>query len=282
MKILILGVSGLIGSTIYRYFDSATQYNVVGTVRTDKPKFSHNSNNIRCGIDALNFDSVKKLIDEIRPDQIINCIGITKHVPAQSDAFKLIQLNSAFPHFLANLSTEVDSRLIHISTDCVFAGDIGGYTEMSRTDANDMYGKTKAIGEIHDKKHVTIRTSTIGHEIDTKHGLLEWFLSQNKSCFGYRNAIFSGIPTIRLAKILASNVVPEWGLTGLFNLSADPINKFDLLNKIKQRYRKDIEIVASDDFIIDRSLNGELFKSRTGVVLPDWDELIFEMYQTRN
>ena len=281
MKILVFGISGLIGHTVYRYLKNNTEYEVIGTLRTERSKLYEDNKGIKYGIDAMDFGAVKALIDNIKPSQIINCVGITKHVPVQSDNVKLIQLNATFPHLLSKIASHTDARVIHISTDCVFSGSTGDYTEYSITDASDMYGKSKALGEINDDKNLTIRTSTIGHELNTRHGLLEWFLAQNKSCFGYRRAVFSGVPTVRLAKILAFNVIPDSDLTGLYNLSADPINKFDLLNKIKKQYRKDIDIIPSDELEIDRSLNSEKFKTRAGIDMPDWDELISEMYNLR-
>ena len=281
MKILVLGASGLIGRTIYHHLRGYPQYDVIGTLRANGPYKKRQNNQLKYNIDALDFNKLSALVHEVKPSQIINCIGVTKHVQAQSDSTTLIQLNSVLPHFLAKLSNIVNARLIHISTDCVFSGQTGNYSDEDSTDALDIYGKSKALGELTDVRNLTIRTSTIGHEFGTQHGLLEWFLAQHETCLGYRSAIFSGLPTITLAKILAESVIPRSDLTGLYNLSSHPINKFDLLNKIKFQYQKDIEILPSDDLKINRSLNSDVLKSKIGLVVPTWDELITEMYNMR-
>jgi dTDP-4-dehydrorhamnose reductase len=185
-----------------------------------------------------------------------------------------LPVNTLAPHRLAGLSKLVDARFIHISTDCVFSGKKGSYTEDDLPDAIDLYGKSKALGEVDYPNTITLRTSTIGHELNTKHGLLEWFLSQNESCKGFSRAIFSGLPTVVFAKIIRDIVIPNNKLSGLYHVAASSINKFDLLKIIANKYNKAINIVDDEQLIMDRSLDSTKFESATGYKAPEWTELI--------
>jgi dTDP-4-dehydrorhamnose reductase len=188
-------------------------------------------------------------------------------------------LNSALPHRLLDLSNQFNSRLIHISTDCVFSGRRGNYQESDIPDADDVYGRSKILGEVFDSNSITLRTSIIGHELLTNYSLLNWFLAQNDSCEGYRNAIFSGLPTVIFSEIIRDLVIPNAQLTGLFHVSASPINKFDLLTLIAKIYRKKILIKPNDEIKIDRSLNSKKFKDATGFNPPPWENLINYMHK---
>jgi dTDP-4-dehydrorhamnose reductase len=174
-------------------------------------------------------------------------------------------------------------RLVQISSDCVFSGLAGNYTESSPTDAYDLYGKSKALGEITDQDHcLTLRTSTIGHEINTKNGLLEWFLSQHAECRGFSRAIFSGLTTIELAKVLRVVLLTKPNLSGLYNIAAESISKYDLLRLIANVYGKKIHIVRDDQYIIDRSLSAEKFYKHTGYIAPSWISMIEDMFKSKN
>jgi dTDP-4-dehydrorhamnose reductase len=190
---------------------------------------------------------------------------------------RALTLNAILPHRLANLCKLIGARLIHISSDCVFSGKSGDYGEDDRPDAIDLYGSSKRFGEISGPNLVTLRTSTIGHEISTRFGLLEWFLGQ-KTCVGYSNAIFSGLPTIEFSRIVRDLVIPNESLHGIYHVAARPINKFELLSLIAQTYQKEIKITKDVSFVIDRSLNAARFRLATGYEAPAWPELIKTMH----
>jgi dTDP-4-dehydrorhamnose reductase len=168
--------------------------------------------------------------------------------------------------------------LIFISTDCVFSGKKGFYSELDNPDPIDVYGQTKLLGEPSGKNVLTIRTSIIGHELNNSQGLLEWFLSQNKVCKGYTSAFFSGFPTTYLAKIFLEFIISN-EFSGLYHIASKPISKYELLLLIKEIYGLNIHIVPSDEIVIDRSLNGALFEKASGFISPEWPELVEFMYQ---
>lgn len=280
MKILVMGANGLIGSTIFKVLSGSSQFEVFGTVRSDVNLsiFENDSKNkIFAGVDVKSDSYLIDILLKVKPSIIINCIGLTKHRKEGSDIISAVSINSLFPHKLFQFCQMIDARFIHISSDCVFSGSRGDYLETDLPDSLDLYGKSKALGEVVSGKALTLRTSTIGHEINTKHGLLEWFLDQTGSCKGFKKAIFSGIPTISLAHIIKDYVIPNEALIGLYHVSAPPINKFDLLNLVAKVYNKKINIQADEDFQVDRSLNSTKFNLATGYVSPDWDSLIRAM-----
>lgn len=279
MKLLVLGATGLIGHAVFQTLYQCKDFKVTGTVRTrDQKKVfdSSNQDQLIDGVDATNELVMKEIFERVKPDQVINCIGYTKHQPENSMAYKA--LNSVLPHRLVDLCNQFNSRLIHISTDCVFSGEKGNYQESDIPDAEDVYGKSKIFGEISNGNSITLRTSTIGHELFTNHGLLNWFLAQHGSCEGYRNAIFSGLPTVVFSEIIRDLVIPDSQLCGLYHVSAAPINKYDLLTLIAKIYQKKIEIKVNDDIKIDRSLNHHKFSNQTGFKPLPWENLINYMH----
>lgn len=281
MKLLVIGASGMIGSTVLRVLSEGTDLSVWGTVRDPKVKrfFSDViATRLIAGVDVEHTDALVKVLDNVRPDVVINCAGLTKHKPEADDPLVSIPINTLMPHRLAGLCKLIGARLLHISTDCVFSGEKGGYTETHHADARDVYGKSKALGELDYPHAITLRTSTIGHELQSKYGLLDWFLSQETSCNGYSRAIFSGLPTVVFAQVIRDVVIPHHELHGLYHVAAKPINKFELLNLIARVYGKSINIVKNDQFVIDRSLNADSFKEATGYVSPDWEEMIQVMH----
>jgi dTDP-4-dehydrorhamnose reductase len=191
----------------------------------------------------------------------------------------VIPINSILPHRLANLCELAEARLIHISTDCVFSGEKGGYVEKDFSDAKDLYGRSKYLGEVDYPNSITLRTSIIGHELNSSKSLINWFLSQEGSVKGYKNAIFSGLPTNEMAKVIRDYVIPNPSLKGLYQVSADPISKFDLLQLVSDVYGKIIQIIPDDLVKIDRSLNSEKFCKATGFKPKPWPQLIKEMYE---
>jgi len=281
VKVLILGVNGLIGSTIYRVLNETTDHFVYGTVRHESYKFNTflgDTKNIYTDIDLLNDNTLTELLLKHRPDTVINCAGLTKHKQNASNVLDVLPINSIFSHKLVKLCGLSGTRVVHISTDCVFSGKKGNYSETDRSDASDLYGISKYLGEVDYSNAITLRTSTIGHEKKSTAGLLEWFLSQSHSCKGFNNAIFSGLPTVTLAKIIRDYILNETNLSGLYHVSSAPIDKRSLLEIIAKVYNKNIQIITDDSVVINRSLNGEKFLQATGYLAPPWSELVVEMY----
>lgn len=229
-------------------------------------------------IDIENLGLVSRIVGKVKPDVIINAVGIIKQLPTAKNVIKTLTINSIFPHQLAEIAEEHTARLICISTDCVFSGKKGNYSETDIPDAEDLYGKSKNLGEVTDGNCLTIRTSIIGREIGTKHSLLEWFLSnEGGKVKGFKNAVFSGFPTNNLAEILADIIENQKELRGLYHVSSEPINKFDLLELIKKYYTANIEIESDEDFVIDRSLNSTKFRKETNFQPQNWEKMIEKM-----
>jgi dTDP-4-dehydrorhamnose reductase len=208
---------------------------------------------------------------------VINAVGLIKQLAGANDALAAIPINSVLPHRLARLCDLVGARLIHISTDCVFSGRKGMYKETDDPDANDLYGRSKFLGEVAYPNTVTLRTSIIGHELSTAHGLVGWFLAQDGTANGYSRAVFSGLSTVELARIIRDYVIPQPELVGLYHVSSDPINKLDLLRLVAKVYGKTIEIIPSEKVVIDRSLDSTRFRQITGYHPPPWDQLVTAM-----
>lgn len=280
-KILVLGVTGMLGNALFRYLSDDPDFEVFGTLRNEQEKsfFSEQSQlHLFSNIDILDQDALIGLFEKIKPNIVINCIGLIKQMAAAINPLAILPLNAMFPHRLANLCGLSNARLIHLSTDCVFSGEKGMYTESDKADADDLYGMSKFLGEIKDRSHVTtLRTSFIGHELQGNYELIDWFLSQKGRVKGFSKAIYSGIPTVELAKIIAKLVIPNENLFGLYHISSDPVDKFSLLKLVAEIYGKDIEIVEDNSVRIDRSLDSTAFKKQTGYVAPSWVDLIQKM-----
>ena len=284
MKVLVIGASGMIGSTVLRVLSEKKDWEVSGTLRNDacsKYFTAAIAEKLIRGIDVEHADMLMKALDTFRPDVVVNCAGLTKHKPEADDPLVALPINALMPHRLAGLCKLAGARLIHVSTDCVFSGEKGGYTEDDFPDARDVYGKSKVLGEVTYPHAITLRTSTIGHELQSKYGLLDWFLSQEGRCKGYNRAIFSGLPTVIFAQVIRDVVIPHQELSGLYHVAAKPINKYDLLNLIAKNYGKKIEIIPDDKLVIDRSLDANRFRQATNYIAPEWEELIALMHAYR-
>lgn len=278
MKVLILGASGMLGSAMFKTLSKNESLQVVASLR-DHRKSSFFDDSLRAnliaGIDILDQDSLVQLLTNTRPDVVINCVGLIKQLGNAKDPLVALPLNAMFPHRLARLCALLGARVVHISTDCVFDGKKGNYLESDLSNAEDLYGKSKYMGELHDYPHaITLRTSIIGHELDSKHSLVDWFLSQEGEVKGFSKAIFSGLPTVELAKVVECHVLPKPELSGLYHVAAAPISKLDLLTVVAQEYGKNIRIVPDSQLVIDRSLNGIRFREASGYTAPAWPELI--------
>lgn len=285
MKILVLGVSGMLGNAVFKVFTQDSDCEVWGTLRSPAvmrrfPASTHAR--LIGGVDVLDHDSLLALFARLRPDVVINCIGLIKQLADAKDPLSALPINAMLPHRLARLCALAGARLIHVSTDCVFSGRKGGYLESDTSDAEDLYGKSKYIGELHDQAHaITLRTSIIGHELNSSHALVDWFLSQPGPVRGFSRAIFSGLPTVELARLMKDFVIPHPALSGLYHVAAEPIAKLGLLRLVAAQYGKTIEIRPDDALVIDRSLNGERFRDATGYVAPSWPALIRRMHEQR-
>ena len=275
----------MLGSAVFNLIANDRNFEVVGTARNRAIKRyfrSETHHKIIVGVDVLDTDSLVRVIGKVKPDVVVNCVGLIKQLSEANDPLIVLPVNSIFPHRLSAICELVSARLIHISTDCVFNGAKGSYVESDTSDATDLYGKSKFIGELHSAEHaITLRTSIIGHELSSRNALIEWFLGQTGSIKGYTKAIFSGLPTAELARVVKDIVIPRSDLCGLYHVSADPISKFDLLSLVSEIYGKEIEIVPCDEPAIDRSLNSNLFQQETSYKAAEWPDLVRVMKQSK-
>lgn len=283
-KILVLGASGMLGSAVFNVLSKHGGYAVTGTIRSESwrsffPGVS--ADRLISGIDILNHDDSIQLFDTVKPDVIINCVGLVKQLDNAKDPLSVLPINSLLPHRLNRLAKLINARLIHISTDCVFDGAKGGYTEADDSNAIDLYGKSKYIGEVIDGDALTLRTSIIGHQLTRAHSLIDWFLAQRGVVNGYSQAFFSGLPTNELARVIAEYVIPNRSLKGLYHVASARIDKESLLKIVAERYGHNVEIVANSDLVIDRSLDARRFGKATGYEAPDWPHLVADMYRYR-
>ena len=275
MRVLVLGGSGMLGHKLWQVF--SPRFDTYVTLRggegapaalgIDPARSVQN-------VSAETFETVIRAVADVRPDVVVNCVGIVKQAREASDPVSSILVNSLLPHRLGELCRAVDARLIHVSTDCVFSGRAGRYTESDIPDPEDLYGRSKLLGEVADGDSLTVRTSIIGRELRRSNGLLEWFLGQaGKTVSGFRQAIFSGLSTAALAEILASVIADHRALTGLRHVASEPISKFDLLQLLKDAYGLEVEIVPDDEVVSDRSLDGTRFEQETRLRTKTWPEM---------
>lgn len=279
-RVLVLGANGMLGNAVFRLFATSSGFHAVGTVRRASSRIAlHDSvqGEMVTGVDVDQLDSLVAVFEKVQPDVVINCIGLVKQLADANDPLVALPINAMLPHRLARLAALVDARLIHVSTDCVFTGAKGNYLESDQPDALDLYGRSKLLGEVDYPNAVTLRTSIIGTELGSAHGLVGWFLAQSGSVKGFTKAVFSGLPTAVLAQVMRDHVIPNPALRGVWHVSAAPIDKFSLLKLVAAEYGKDIEIVADEKLVIDRSLDSSRFRKQTGWTPPTWPDLIATM-----
>ncbi len=279
-KVLVLGASGMLGHAVLRFLASSPNISVTGSVRSESAlRLLPEQLQARVveGIDVENAGDLAGLITRVAPDVVINCIGVVKQLAVADDPLVAIPINALLPHRLALLCREAGARLIHISTDCVFLGDRGLYREEDPSDARTLYGRSKYLGEVDGPGCVTLRTSIIGHELSNAHALIEWFLAQEGRAIGFTRAIFSGLPTVELSRVMRDFVIPRPALSGVYHVSSAPISKFELLRLVADVYGKSIEIIPDETLVLDRSLDSSRFRALTGYVPPSWPELIHSM-----
>jgi dTDP-4-dehydrorhamnose reductase len=281
-RVLVLGASGMMGHTVLRLLHESPGYAVLGTVRSEAAAgrlAAPYRALLRIGPDAMEPETIWQVLDEWRPDVVINCIAVIKQLAKANDPLVAIPLNSLFPHELARACAELGARLIHLSTDCVFDGKGSMYREDDFASADDLYGRSKFLGEVDYSNAITLRTSIIGHELGTHYGLLEWFLAQSGSVRGFRRAIYSGLAAPELARVIRDHVVPRPELRGLYQVSSEVIDKYELLKLIRAIYGKEIAIEPDDAVVIDRSLDSSRFRATTGYISPPWIDQIRDMRQ---
>jgi len=284
MKILVLGATGMLGSSLIRVLSEVSDWDVFGTIRTDDSRkiFSAEyQDKLVSMCDVADNSDLTRVFKKINPDVVINCISLSKELLGSADPLKMIAIYSVLPHELSLLCKHFGARLVQMSTDGVFSGKKGDYKEGDASDVQDVYGSAKYLGELHGSHTITIRTSIIGHELKSKNGLVEWFLSHKSQCVCFNRAIFSGFPTIVLAQIIKDYVIPNTHLSGVYHIASNPISKCDLLQLIAKVYGKEIELIRDDKVEIDRSLNSERFRIATGYISPDWRSLVESMYLFR-
>lgn len=271
MKVLVLGAAGMLGHAVFGGLSAISGLTVYGTVRAAgrEPFFE---------LDIRDSGGLQALLGQLKPDIVINCAGTVKQRQEASDLEQLVKVNALFPHQLALACSSVAARVIHFSTDCVFSGQEGGYTELDAPDAIDLYGRTKHWGELPHAPHcLTLRTSVIGHQLTGSYGLLEWFLGQRGTVHGYSNAVFSGLTTREVAKVLADVVLRCPDLQGLYHLAGAPVSKLELLRMLRAAYATPVEIVPETQTAYDRSLDATSFLTATGYQPPPWQQMIEEM-----
>jgi dTDP-4-dehydrorhamnose reductase len=283
MRILVLGGSGMLGHKICQLLgDQAELFAAFRSAPPSRYADVFRLTRVIEGVDVNNIDSIVSAVAAARPHAVINCVGIVKQLPEAHDPIKSLTVNALFPHRLAEICRLATARMIHFSTDCVFSGRGGSYVESDQSDAEDLYGRTKFLGEVTAPHALTLRSSIIGRELRTSSGLVEWFLAQaGQSVRGYTKAIFSGFTTNQMAAIVQRILVGFPDLSGLHHVSSDPISKYDLLVLLRDAFRIPLEIVPDESVVIDRSLNSDRFRQLTGFRPPAWPDMVREMADDR-
>ena len=276
-KILVLGATGLLGNMVFRLLSQDSCLRVYGTIR-NKDAVNYFSPELQDFLevvqDLTSLQELQVLINTIKPNVVINCVSVGRPIPLKLEL--LIPLLSVLPMRLSYLCSRIGARLIHASSDGVFSGRKGLYSEEDIPDSEDAYGIAKALGEM-EGDAVILRTSLLGPELAGGLGLLEWFISQSSECKGYSQSVFSGVTTFEFAKCLRDVIIPNQNLTGVFHVASDPCSKFDLLEMIKSEYRLDVSITPVDSLEIDRSLSGVKLKKMTDYSPPKWENMLYSM-----
>lgn len=279
-RILILGGDGMLGHQLFEVLVE-NGHEVKVTLR----KKANHDDGINLYTKETAFYNVNlpdlKRLEEIfiifKPDVVVNAIGIVKQRNSSKESIPSLEINSLFPHKLAELALNYKIRAIHISTDCVFDGEKGGYTEEDYCTAKDLYGISKFLGELHGQNCLTLRTSIIGLELKRKSSLIEWFLAQENDVFGFKNAIFSGFTTKELSRIINNMILKYPKARGLYHVSMEPINKFDLLSIYNKNLGKDINIKQQTEFKCYRDLDSSKFREEFNYIPPSWEKLLNEL-----
>lgn len=275
-RVLVLGATGMLGHKVWQVCRS--RFDTWAAVRARPAGWAaaiFDDPQVLTGVQVMDRSSVLAALAVARPTVVINCIGIVKQLDAARDVITSLQINALWPHELAQLCALAGARVIHISTDCVFSGRKGMYEESDIPDAEDLYGRSKLLGEINQSHALTLRTSIIGREIGSRNGLVEWFIrSPGPSVTGYRRAVFSGVTTPALATVIADLIERHPTLTGLYQVAAEPITKYELLLKLRDTFQLPLEVEPDDVVVVDRSLVAERFWKTIGSLPPDWPAML--------
>lgn len=282
MRILILGGDGMLGHQLLDSWQG--RHAVAVTLRQTLTHYANynrfNLENSFANVDVRDFSKLAQLVEKYRPDAVINAVGIIKQRDDAADAVQSIEINALLPHKIAVLCERIGARFVQISTDCVFSGSRGMYCEDDIPDAKDLYGRSKLLGEVSSKGAITLRSSIIGLELSRKKSLIEWFLAQQGTIRGFRRAIYSGVTTLEMARVIEYVLMQQPNLSGVWQVASQPINKYELLCGLLERLPGlHIEIEADDSFECDRSLNGSRFHEITGYELPGWPKMLDELAQ---
>jgi len=279
MRILILGGDGMLGHQLFKQLRN--NHDVKVTLRQDLAVYKRfmlfSMENTYPDIDVRSIGKLSEVLNDFHPDAVVNAIGIIKQLPKANERIPSLEINAMFPHRLALLCKDISARMIHLSTDCVFSGKKGNYRESDTSDADDLYGRTKFLGEVNGKNCLTLRTSMIGQELSRKKSLLEWFLSQKETVNGYKKVIFSGFTTLELSRVIENLLANYPEAYGVYHVSSDPISKLDLLSMIKEGLKLPIEIIPDESFACDRSLDSSKFRQEFNYNPPSWEEMIVEL-----
>lgn len=285
-RILVLGAGGMLGHKVCQLLSS--DHEVVAAFRKDAAPYRrldsvYAKSRLLGGVDVLDEAALASTMDQVRPDAVVNCVGVVKQLKEAENRMLSVAINAYLPHRLAQLCGQCGIRLVHVSTDCVFAGKRGNYTESDPSDAQDLYGKSKYLGETDasETAAITLRTSIIGRELKRPtHGLVEWFLTQRgKACRGFARAIYSGLTTLELARVIGLVLGCHRQLSGTYHVAGPVINKYDLLLLVSRVFGLEVAIERDDSFRCDRSLVMGPFDQATGYTSPTWEEMIVQMHQ---
>jgi len=279
VRILILGGDGMLGHQLFKSL--RVRHDVRVTLRQELAAYDSfglfTAENSFVSVDVRSLERLTEVMAEFNPHAVINAVGIVKQRPTAKEIIPNLEINALLPHRLSVLCKATGARLVHLSSDCVFSGKKGNYKETDPSDAEDLYGKTKYLGEVYDRNCLTLRTSIIGRELTRKKGLLEWFLAQNGTVKGFSKAIYTGFTTMEMSRIIERLLVEYHDAHGVYQVSSDPINKYELLLLIRNKMEKKIEIVPDETFVCDRSLNSSRFRAAFGYTPPTWDSMISEL-----
>jgi len=282
-RIVVLGGEGMLGHKVFQHLRQrfpGTRCTIRGSLEDGALR--------RVGVflgpdvvervDVMDEGRFVRILGQLQPDVIVNCVGVIKQRSEAKDPIPSIAINALLPHRLAEWLGGWNGRLIHFSTDCVFSGRRGGYTEDDPPDAEDLYGRTKFLGEVVASNALTLRTSMIGRELFEHRSLLDWFLQQrHQTIRGFTRVRYSGVTTNHLAGLVGDILERHPRLSGLYQVASETITKYDLLCLLKEAYRLDVDIVPSEDEVCDRSLRGDRFKTATGYACPPWGELVRQL-----
>jgi dTDP-4-dehydrorhamnose reductase len=279
MRILILGGSGMLGHTLLQTLSPRHDVRVTLLHSLDhyRPWPQFHAANSYDGVDVRSPAALAQALERFRPQAVVNCVGLVKQRNDAEDVLANLEINAVAPHRIAELCRGVGARLIHVSTDCVFSGRKGMYTEQDVADCDDLYGRSKHLGEPSGPNCLTLRTSFVGRELSRKLGLLEWFLAQRGSINGFRKAIFSGLTAIELSRVIAMLLADFPAASGLYHVSSEAIDKHTLLTLFKDHFRHAVEIVADETFAIDRSLDSSRFRRDFRYRPPAWPAMVTEL-----